>query len=53
MLFPLGLIIGEAYEGLHLIDLQDQYRQSCKQYKNATSTAESRPCYLAIRAWWL
>jgi hypothetical protein len=35
------------------VDLQDQHRLLCKQYKNATSATKSEPCYLAIRAWWL
>jgi hypothetical protein len=34
-------------------DLQYQYRQLCRQYKNAASTSESETRYLAIRAWWL
>jgi hypothetical protein len=34
-------------------DLQDQHRLLCKQYKNATSAADSETRYLAIKAWWL
>jgi predicted 2-oxoglutarate/Fe(II)-dependent dioxygenase YbiX len=33
------------------IDLQDQHRQLCRKYKNATSLSESQTYYLAIRAW--
>jgi hypothetical protein len=33
-------------------DLQDQHRLLYKQYKNATSVAESETRYLATRTWW-
>lgn len=35
------------------LDLQDQHRLLCKQYKNAKTISEAEMRYLAIRAWWL
>jgi hypothetical protein len=35
------------------VDLQHQYRQLCRQYKNTTSASESKTRYLAILTWWL
>ena len=35
------------------VDLQHEYRQLCKQYKNAAIASKSEIRYLAIQAWWL
>ena len=35
------------------IDLQDQHRRMCKEYKNSTSMEDAQSKYLAIRSWWL
>ena len=34
-------------------DLQEQHRQLCKQYKNASSMDDAEVRYFAIKAWWL
>ena len=34
-------------------DLQEQHRQLCKQYKNASSMDDVEVRYFAIKAWWL